>query len=63
MITTVRENLIRNFNEITKDHCLYEVDLDKDELWDVYLLQKENPARLLCMQAFHQVYRECRVDR
>lgn len=37
MIATVRDNLIYNFNKITKDHCLYEVDLDKDELWDVYL--------------------------
>lgn len=36
--TIMRDNLIKNFNEITKNaKYLYEVDLDKDVLWNLYL--------------------------
>ena len=35
---TFSDKLQRNFNEITKDvDCLFEVNVDKDELWNVYL--------------------------
>ena len=33
----VKEALKENFEKITKDHVLYEVNLDKDKLWSLYL--------------------------
>lgn len=33
----VKEALKEKFNEITKDHVLYEVDLDQEKLWALYL--------------------------
>lgn len=37
MFQKVRDKLIENFNHIVWDHDLYETDLDKDELWNIYL--------------------------
>ena len=37
MFQKVRDKLIENFNHIVGDHDLYETDLDKDELWNIYL--------------------------
>lgn len=33
----VKEALKENFEKITKDHVLYEVNLDQDKLWSLYL--------------------------
>ena len=36
--TKLRNKLIENFAEMTKDAtCLFEVDVDKDEMWNLYL--------------------------
>lgn len=36
--TEMRDKLIQNFNEVTKDAThLFEVNVDKDEMWNIYL--------------------------
>ena len=36
--TDMRDKLIEHFKEMTKDNAeLFEVDLDKDVLWNLYL--------------------------
>lgn len=36
--TEMRNKLIENFNDITKDVThLFEVNVDKDEMWNLYL--------------------------
>lgn len=33
----VKKALAENFANITKDHILYEADVDADKLWNLYL--------------------------
>lgn len=37
MIESIRTKLIENFNQAVRSRYLYETDLDKSELWNVYL--------------------------